>query len=47
MNAVARRESDMALAALRERFETLPPVSVMTEVLKGRPNKQIAAEDRN
>jgi hypothetical protein len=27
LNAIARRESERALAALRERFETLPPVS--------------------
>jgi FixJ family two-component response regulator len=42
----ARRESERALAALRERFETLTPREreVMTEVLKGRLNKQIAGE---
>jgi FixJ family two-component response regulator len=40
----ARREGEKALAALRERFETLTPREreVMTEVLKGRLNKQIA-----
>jgi FixJ family two-component response regulator len=42
----ARRESERALAALRERFETLTPREreVMTEVLKGRLNKQIAGD---
>jgi FixJ family two-component response regulator len=42
----ARREGDKALAALQERFETLTPREreVMTEVLKGRLNKQIAGD---
>ena len=42
----ARREGARALAALRERFETLTPREreVMTEVLKGRLNKQIAGD---
>src|SRR6516165_80598 len=42
----ARREGERALAALRERFETLTPREreVMAEVLKGRLNKQIAAD---
>jgi FixJ family two-component response regulator len=42
----ARREGESALAALRERFETLTPREreVMTEVLKGRLNKQIAGD---
>jgi len=42
----ARREGEKALAALRERFETLTPREreVMTEVLKGRLNKQIAGD---
>src|SRR5215813_7603936 len=42
----ARREGERALAALRERFETLSPREreVMTEVLKGRLNKQIAGD---
>jgi FixJ family two-component response regulator len=42
----ARREGERALAALRERFETLTPREreVMTEVLKGRLNKQIAGD---
>jgi FixJ family two-component response regulator len=42
----ARRESERALASLRERFETLTPRErqVMTEVLKGRLNKQIAGD---
>jgi FixJ family two-component response regulator len=42
----ARRESERALASLRERFETLTPRErqVMTELLKGRLNKQIAGD---
>jgi FixJ family two-component response regulator len=42
----ARREGERALAALRERFETLTPREreVMKEVLKGRLNKQIAGD---
>jgi FixJ family two-component response regulator len=42
----ARREGERALAALRERFETLTPREreVMAEVLKGRLNKQIAGD---
>jgi FixJ family two-component response regulator len=42
----ARREGERVLAALRERFETLTPREheVMTEVLKGRLNKQIAGD---
>jgi FixJ family two-component response regulator len=42
----ARREGARALAALRERFETLTPREreVMTKVLKGRLNKQIAGD---
>ncbi len=42
----ARRESERALASLRERFETLTPRErqVMTEVLKSRLNKQIAGD---
>jgi FixJ family two-component response regulator len=42
----ARREGERALAALRERFETLTPREreVMIEVLKGRLNKQIAGD---
>jgi FixJ family two-component response regulator len=42
----ARREGERALAVLRERFETLTPREreVMTEVLKGRLNKQIAGD---
>jgi FixJ family two-component response regulator len=42
----ARREGESALAALRDRFETLTPREreVMTEVLKGRLNKQIAGD---
>jgi FixJ family two-component response regulator len=42
----ARREGERALAALWERFETLTPREreVMTEVLKGRLNKQIAGD---
>jgi FixJ family two-component response regulator len=42
----ARREGERTLAALRERFETLTPRErdVMTEVLKGRLNKQIAGD---
>src|SRR5262249_14795810 len=42
----ARREGERALAALRERFETLTPREreVMTEVFKGRLNKQIAGD---
>src|SRR5262249_39455848 len=44
----ARREGERALAALRERFETLTPREreVMAEVLKGRLNKQIAGDIR-
>jgi FixJ family two-component response regulator len=42
----ARRDSEKAVAALRERFETLTPREreVMAEVLKGRLNKQIAGD---
>jgi len=42
----ARREGERALAALRARFETLTAREreVMTEVLKGRLNKQIAGD---
>jgi len=42
----ARREGESALAALRQRFETLSPREreVMTELLKGRLNKQIAGD---
>jgi FixJ family two-component response regulator len=42
----ARREGERALAALRERFETLTAREreVMTEVVKGRLNKQIAGD---
>jgi len=42
----ARRDSEKALAVLRERFETLTPREreVMAEVLKGRLNKQIAGD---
>ena len=42
----ARREGEKAVAALRERFETLTSREreVMTEVLKGRLNKQIAGD---
>ena len=42
----ARLENERARAALRERFETLTPREreVMTEVLKGRLNKQIAGD---
>lgn len=42
----ARRESEKAVAAVRERFETLTPREreVMAEVLKGRLNKQIAGD---
>jgi len=42
----ARREGEKALATLRERFETLTSREreVMTEVLKGRLNKQIAGD---
>lgn len=42
----SRREGEKAVAALRERFETLTPREreVMTEVLKGRLNKQIAGD---
>jgi FixJ family two-component response regulator len=42
----ARRDGERAVVALRERFETLTPREreVMTEVLKGRLNKQIAGE---
>ena len=41
-----RREGERTLAALRARFETLTPREreVMTEVLKGRLNKQIAGD---
>jgi FixJ family two-component response regulator len=40
------RESERALVALRERFETLSPREreVMTQVVKGRLNKQIAGD---
>jgi RNA polymerase sigma factor (sigma-70 family) len=40
----ARRESDRALAALRERFDTLSAREreIMLHVVAGRPNKQIA-----
>src|SRR6201988_503069 len=40
----ARRESDRALGALRERFNTLSPREreIMTHVTRGRLNKQIA-----
>lgn len=42
----SRREGEKAVAALRERFETLTSREreVMTEVLKGRLNKQIAGD---
>jgi len=42
----ARRESERALAALRERFEMLSPREreVMAHVVKGRLNKQIAGD---
>jgi FixJ family two-component response regulator len=42
----ARRDGERAVAALRTRFETLTPREreVMTEVLKGRLNKQIAGD---
>jgi len=42
----ARRESERALAVLRERFETLSPREreVMAQVVKGRLNKQIAGD---
>jgi FixJ family two-component response regulator len=42
----ARRADEKALAALRERFETLSPREreVMAEVVKGRLNKQIAGD---
>jgi len=42
----ARRETERRLAPLRQRFETLTPREreVMAEVLKGRLNKQIAAD---
>src|SRR5262249_9718957 len=42
----ARREAERRLAPLRQRFETLTPREreVMAEVLKGRLNKQIAAD---
>jgi FixJ family two-component response regulator len=42
----ARRESERTLAALRERFEMLSPREreVMTHVVKGRLNKQIAGD---
>jgi len=42
----ARREGERVVTALRERFETLTPREreVMTEVLKGRLNKQIAGD---
>jgi len=42
----SRREGEKAVAALRERFETLTAREreVMTEVVKGRLNKQIAGD---
>jgi FixJ family two-component response regulator len=42
----ARRESDRAMGALRERFETLSPREreIMFQVTTGRLNKQIAAD---
>jgi FixJ family two-component response regulator len=42
----ARRESDRALAALRERFETLSSREreIMLQVTAGRLNKQIASD---
>ena len=42
----ARREENESLATLRARIEALTPreLSVMTEVTKGRLNKQIAAD---
>jgi FixJ family two-component response regulator len=42
----ARRESESALGALRERFETLSPREreIMMQVTAGRLNKQIAAD---
>jgi RNA polymerase sigma factor (sigma-70 family) len=42
----ARRESDRALLALRERFETLSPREreIMVQVTAGRLNKQIASD---
>ena len=42
----ARRESELALSALRTRFETLTPREreVMAQVVKGRLNKQIAGD---
>jgi FixJ family two-component response regulator len=42
----ARRESDRALGALRERFETLSPREreIMIQVTAGRLNKQIAGD---
>jgi FixJ family two-component response regulator len=42
----AEREDERALAALRERFETLTPREreVMAQVVKGRLNKQIAGD---
>src|SRR5262245_42540426 len=42
----ARRDGQSALAALRARFETLTPREreVLTEILKGRLNKQIAGD---
>jgi FixJ family two-component response regulator len=42
----ARRESDKALGALRNRFNTLSPREreVMVQVTAGRLNKQIAAD---
>jgi FixJ family two-component response regulator len=41
-----RRENEKALAALRQRFQTLTPREreVMTHVVKGRANKQIAGD---
>jgi FixJ family two-component response regulator len=42
----ARRENEMALGALRARFETLTPREreVMAQVVKGRLNKQVASD---
>jgi FixJ family two-component response regulator len=42
----ARREENESLSKLRERFETLSPreLSVLTEVARGRLNKQIAVD---